>query len=396
MQVINMKVKMLGSFSVWVNGQSIVSGAKKLTKPWQLFCYLVLHRDKFVTTQQLITLLWPNGTLAESTNVLKNVVYSLRKELCGGESLTDSPIIYFTGGYRFDPAVDLELDVDVFSKLCDNANDLPKEKRFSSYEKAVKAYTGSFLPQLDQDLWVVPKALEYKQKYSQCVHGLCDLLWKEEKYKELLDVVSKAVEFDLLDEISTVYLFRAMWELKMYRVIVTTYSRMSQQYKNIFDGGFPQKIQDIYSDASEKINKVEQDIILIKTELTNDEQTARPQRGAYFCSYPNLRGSYGLLKRAVDRSEQVLMLALFTLSIPSPDEMDGYDLVRAMAEFKIVAMNTLRKTDAIARYSHNQYVMLISVTSLEDGRLVRDKIKKNYAKAISYKKVNIDVKLAEV
>lgn len=39
-QVENIRVEMLGGFSVWVNGQQIVEDAAKLTKPWQLFCYL--------------------------------------------------------------------------------------------------------------------------------------------------------------------------------------------------------------------------------------------------------------------------------------------------------------------------------------------------------------------
>ena len=398
MQVNSVKVVMLGSFSVWVNGELVVDQASKLTKPWQLFCYLVLHRDKFISNRKLISMLWADDLLTDPANVLKNAVYSLRKELCGGESLTDSPIIYSTGGYRFDPAVELELDVDSFVALCAAAQGSTEasQEKVALCRQAVAAYKGDFLPQLDQDLWAVPLALDYKRQYMSMVHSLSEFLWRSEEYKELLATASAALKVEPLDEKSMVYLFRAMDELKMYRVIVTTYSRMAQQYEDSLGGDIPSEALRIYNAASERINKTEQDIIVIKTELAGTEQTCRPQRGAYYCSYSNMRHMYTLLKRSAERNGQTLVLALFTLTTAKGVTATQYDLVRAMAEFKVVAMNNLRKADAISRYSRNQYVMLLSVKSLDDGRLVRDRIRDSFSNAAASRKMAVDVKLTEV
>ncbi len=398
MQVENLRVEVLGGFSVWLNGQLVMSNVPKLTKPWQLFCYLVLHRDKFVSNRKLISVLWPDDSLSDPANVLKNAVYSLRKELCGGESDTDSPIIYSTGGYRFDPAVELDLDADRFIGLCEAAAEAGEgDERTELYRQAVEAYKGDFLPLLDQDLWVVPLALEYRQRYIACAHGLCEALWRQENCKELLDVASAAVEADPLDDISMIYLFRAMDALKMYRVIVTTYSRMSQHYEDALGTSPPAETRNIFQAASERINKTEQDIIVIKTELTETDQSARPQqRGAYFCNYTNLRHMYGLMKRSAERNNQVLVLALFTLTAAKNATTIQFDLTRTMAEFKVVAMNNLRKADAFARYSRNQYVMLLSVNSLDDGRLVRDRICDSFAHAATSRHMAVDVKLSEI
>ncbi len=398
MLVEKIKVDMLGGFSVWVNGQLVIEDAAKLTKPWQLFCYLVLNREKFVSNRKLIAMLWADDMLTDPANVLKNAVYSLRKELCGGESLTDSPIIYSTGGYRFDPAVELQLDVDNFSQLCEQARNtqLEPEARVQHCRKALEAYKGDFLPQLDQDLWVVPLALNYKQKYLVCVHQVCEFLWQKRQHKELLDIASTANIFDPLDEQTVVYLFRALDALRMYRVIVTTYSKVAQNYGDTLGSEPPEEAQRICHAASERINKTEQDIIVIKTELTGTEQAQRPQRGAYFCSYSSLKHMYSLLKRAADRNKQTLVLALFTLMPVKGVMSDQYDLTRAMAEFKVVAMNTLRKADTIARYSRNQYVMLLSVSSLEDGRFVRDRIRESFSHAAANRNLVVDVKLTEV
>lgn len=398
MQVDSIKVEMLGGFSVWVNGELIVDDVPKLTKPWQLFCYLVLHRDKFITNRKLIAMLWADDVLTDPANVLKNAVYSLRKELCGGESLTESPIIYSTGGYRFDPSVSLELDVDDFLELCENAknNQDGPDQRTALCRQAVTAYKGDFLPMLDQELWVVPIALDCKRSYLGCVHALAEQLWQKRLHKELLDIAATATVFEPLDEKTTVYLFRALDALRMYRVIVTTYSKVAQNYEDTLGGEPPVEVQRIYNAASERINKTEQDIIVIKTEMTGTAQTTRPQRGAYYCSYSNLKHMYTIMKRSADRNDQVLVLALFTLSPAKNVTVTQYDMTRAMAEFKVVAMNTLRKADAIARYSRNQYVMLLTVNSLDDGRSVRDRIRESYSNAASSRKMMIDVKMTEV
>ena len=393
-----MKVNMLGGFSLWVNGKAVIEDAAKLTKPWQLFCYLVLHREKFVSSRKLITMLWADDLLTDPSNVLKNAVYSLRKELCGGESLTDSPIIYSTGGYRFDPAVQLDLDVNRFTALCEQANGQPtgSAQRMDTCRRAVAAYAGDLLPQLDQELWVVPLALEHKRHYIECVHELCETLWRNNQIKDLLDIASAAMAFDSLDEKTTVYLFRAMDALKMYRVIVTTYSKVVQHFEDALGADPPAEAQRIYNTASERINKTEQDIIIIKTEVTGAGQGSRPARGAYYCSYSNLKHMYSLMRRAAERNSQVLVLALFTLAPARNTDFTQYDMVHAMAEFKVVAMNSLRKADAFARYSRNQYIMMLSVNSLEDGRLVRNRIRDGFAHAMASRKVSLDTKLTEI
>ncbi len=398
MQVENIRVEMLGGFSVWVNERPVVENAAKLTKPWQLFCYLLVNREKFISSRKLIAMLWADDDLSDPANVLKNAVYSLRKELCGGESMTESPIIYSTGGYRFDPAVALDFDADLFAAQCGKAacEGLTPEARIEECRRAIAAYKGDFLPQLDQDLWVVPLALEYRRMYQKCAHDLCETLWEGRLYKELLDVASAAMQVDGLDEKTVVYLFRALDALRMYRVIVTTYSKVAQNYEDSLGGEPPPEVQRIHSAASERINKTEQDIIVIKTELTDTEQAEKPQRGAYYCTYSSLRHMYGFLKRSAERNSQALVVALFTLTPGKTVSPAQFDMTRAMAEFKVVAMNCLRKADAISRYSRNQYVMLLSVTSLEDGRLVRDRIRESFAHAAASRTMTVDVKLAEV
>ncbi len=398
MQVQKIKVYMLDSFSVWVNGELIVQSASRLTKPWQLFCYLILNREKFISSRKLIATLWEDDSLADPANVLKNAVYSLRKELCAGESSVESPIIYSSGSYRFDPAVELELDLDYFISQCAlSKNETEQEEVQMAYcKEAMEVYKDDFLPQLDQELWAVPYFINTRQKYLDCVHRLSEHLWKRGKYRELLDVVNKPFQLDMLDDQVLIFQLRALNELKMYRVIVTTYSKVVRQYRNSIGSVPPQEARVIYEQASEKVNKTEQDIMIIKADLTDGEQGSRPQRGAYFCNYSELHHVYSLLKRSSERNCQTLVLALFTLTSSRKADSQSSDLARAMTEFKVVAMIALRKADTFSRYSQNQYAVLLSVASLEAGRLVRDRICESFAKTPAARYFSVEVKMTEI
>ena len=74
-------IKMLGDFSVVADGRCVVDATAKLTKPWQLFCYLALNREHVTPSSVLLQELWGGEELADPANVLKNTVYALRREL---------------------------------------------------------------------------------------------------------------------------------------------------------------------------------------------------------------------------------------------------------------------------------------------------------------------------
>lgn len=57
-------IKMLGDFSVVADGRCVVDATAKLTKPWQLFCYLALNREHVTPSSVLLQELWGGEELA--------------------------------------------------------------------------------------------------------------------------------------------------------------------------------------------------------------------------------------------------------------------------------------------------------------------------------------------
>ena len=58
-------IKMLGDFSVVADGRCVVDATAKLTKPWQLFCYLALNREHVTPSSVLLQELWGGEELAD-------------------------------------------------------------------------------------------------------------------------------------------------------------------------------------------------------------------------------------------------------------------------------------------------------------------------------------------
>ena len=143
-------IKMLGDFSVVADGRCVVDATAKLTKPWQLFCYLALNREHVTPSSVLLQELWGGEELADPANVLKNTVYALRRELAGPVKPAESPILFRAGGYCLNGHIKWSVDTERFEQLCEKAERCTggSEAKMAAWRKAEGAFRGELLPQL--------------------------------------------------------------------------------------------------------------------------------------------------------------------------------------------------------------------------------------------------------
>ena len=121
-------IKMLGDFSVVADGRCVVDATAKLTKPWQLFCYLALNREHVTPSSVLLQELWGGEELADPANVLKNTVYALRRELAGPVKPAESPILFRAGGYCLNGHIKWSVDTESCAKRPSAAPAAAKQK----------------------------------------------------------------------------------------------------------------------------------------------------------------------------------------------------------------------------------------------------------------------------
>lgn len=374
------QVDMLGGLCVTADGAPVLENGAKVNKPWQLFCYLVLHRDTPCTLSRLMDAVWPEEELADPGNVLKNTIYALRRAFKGAESPAESPILFENGGYVCNPAIRFELDTEAFMERAKQAQTARGEEKAALLTEALDLYGGELLPQIADESWVMALSMQYRQLFVECASTLCAFLYEKEAYNELLAVATSAGAVEPLEEEFYLYTFRALFELKMYRSIITAYNRAVRVFSEELGAAPGQELQDIYAEATEQVDSMEQDIMIIKQEL-QEEAVSGPSSGPLYCTYDVFKYLYQMVARTSERSGRRVAIILMTLR-GKPGGM--YPTARvtgqAMNQMKsLILGGMLRKSDTVARYSRGQFIIMLSVDKVTNVRQVMERIKQSSA-----------------
>ena len=124
-EIAHIRATMLGRFALQQTGMKeprMVSLAGRSGRLWTLVAYLILHRDRGIPAQELIDLLWPDGSGNNPASTLQNNASRARNAMATlGFSDTKGMIRYENGLYRRGPGTDTWLDVDVFEDLARRA-----------------------------------------------------------------------------------------------------------------------------------------------------------------------------------------------------------------------------------------------------------------------------------
>ena len=74
-------VKMFGGFSLRIGDYAISDNLSRSSNVWNLLSYLIINRDKMISQEELIELLWPDEEIGNPANALKTVLYRTRNTL---------------------------------------------------------------------------------------------------------------------------------------------------------------------------------------------------------------------------------------------------------------------------------------------------------------------------
>lgn len=373
----SIRVDMLGGLSVWADDVSILDSSAKINKPWQVFCFLVLNRAAPTAPARLIANLWPDETLADPNNVLKNTIYALRREFKMVNKTSDSPILFENGGYICNSNIHFEVDVENFEKKCVCTTEGTTENKINSLIEAAELYKGGLLPQLDSEIWTMPLSVYYKERFSECMQELCSLLYESGKYSELLATATSANKIDPLKENYYVYIFRALYALGMHRVIIPTYHKTARIFVEEMGTPLRQEITDIYNASSEQVDQIEQDIMIIKDDLREIAHDSRPIVGPLYCTYDVFKYLYQMVARSSERTGGRIIIVLLTLQCEEGNCPPAKVMSAAMNQIKTMILGgLLRKSDTVARYSKSQYIIMLSIEHVGGAEAVMNRIRK--------------------
>ena len=375
-----LKAEMFGGLQIRVGDKTLVEKGARLNKPVELLVYLLLNAGTETTNEQIMEALWEEDEVENPAGALKNAAYSLRR-LLEKAGIREECIITRERQYCWNPEVPAEIDVERFNRLYETyvqGTKATKKETLAGCREGVALYAGDFLPALSDRYWLMTKASALRQRYLSMVLKLCDLLLEDgnrPNAEEVLNLCSRALLLEPLSEDVYPRYFIALRQLDMKAAVLSYYPVVANMFLDEVGEMLPSAIREIYSWASEGTNLTMEDIRHIQKDLDEVTRDDRPIRGAYFCPYEVFKHMYHMVVRSAARDDEAVILLLVTLL---PQQAPKHEMIRVMLGVKELIKNMLRKGDVFARYSRNQYVLMLSVKQTEDYQVIEDRLMREY------------------
>ena len=372
-----LQISMLGGFSLsYPDGTAIDYQSNRSNKLWMVLAYLLTHRGKQITQDELIDILWPDEEIDNPVNTLK----TMRHRLCGMlDALGGIPgkemIRYNHGIYAWSEEVDCVLDIDQFSTYCALAEqEQDDSQKISYYLNALEYYNGDFLPKLSSEMWVMSAHAYYHAEYLRVVKKCIALLRTENRYYEIITVCQKAVTIEPYDEDLHRELIDALVRTGAKQSALDHYEKVKELFYHEFGINLSEDLVELYKQIIDETNDAQMDLSFIASRLQEDMVP-----GAFYCEYALFKEIYRLMTRMMERNGQSVYLCLVSVT-----EKNGKHIVNtkkqneAVGRLRTAIQFSLRRGDVFTRYSVSQYLILLSSINYENTEMVLRRITDNF------------------
>lgn len=347
-------------------------------KVLNLVAFMIMARSRVVSHSELINLLWPDESVQNPVNALKAVICRIRTSLKPFLGKGIHPVITRNGSYAWNTEYECAVDAEEFEKLCKSAENesLDAYERIHLYRKAFDLYIGDFLPEISDQLWVIPLSVHYHNLYLRTVKDFAFLLEKEELFSEMCDICRRATEIEPYDEQLHILLMTALERQGNQAAAIEHYKRITDMLFHDL-GITPSKdLRNIYNRLMKDRKGKEMNLDAIVEDLR--ENTSQ---GAFVCEYGVFKELYRLEARRALREGTCAHICLITAT-PAGNEPEK-DIPTTLLNKKMdqlldILRSKLRKGDIILRYSVTQYIVMLANADFEDSIKVIDRVIRAY------------------
>ncbi|MEA4815624.1 MAG: BTAD domain-containing putative transcriptional regulator [Lachnospiraceae bacterium] len=369
------KINMLGEFSISYGDKTINDNSNRSKKIWTLLEYLIVFKNKRITQNDLIDLLWPEDESDNPANALKTLLFRARAVIDELGLSGKTMITYQCGTYSFSRSIPLELDSEKFDSLLSLAESAKDDdEKIDLLTKATKVYKGDFLPKSSLEIWAVPIVTYFHSKYIKAVHNLISLLNTKKMFEEIISLCQQAVNIDSYDENLHYYLIKALADTGAQQRAIQHYNYTKNLFFSHFGVNLSPKFTAVYKEIIKTSKTAETDLGIIRDNLKEEALI----KGALFCEYEIFKSIYQLMARSASRTGQSSFLCLITAmdlkcSLPPQKVLNNnmnylYDAIK----------NSLRHGDVYTRYSISQYLIMLFSLTYENAEMILGRTTRNF------------------
>lgn len=372
------EIHLLGKLEIKYNGMSLenISYPKKSSKRWVLFTYLLLNRDRVVTRDELIDMLWPNGEVSNPANSLKILVYQIRRIIddSGLISGNDSLLSVHTG-YRINPDIDIVLDIDIIDELAYKMGVATSyEEKISIVRQVAGYYSGNLYEGMIDSPWVASIQNKYVNLYKKIVSEGCALLYDRGEYQEVISHCNKAIMIQAYSEEFYYMMIRAYLALENFESANHIYAKLTEMLLTQY-GEKPDQAFDIEFREKSKGN--------VKTNITFDNmlklfsEDYSDDKGLYL-SYNEFRVIYRVASRMKFEGDVSHHVCMFTLAAKKGTHLREKEKDRLRNVLEEIIRTNLRRRDLFTRITLNQFVVLMAEMTDDEAASTIEQIVREY------------------
>jgi len=377
-----LQIRMLGGCSLTYGEKTIEDASYHLKKPWMMLIYLIVFRSRVVSVEELLSLLYPGEQGKSPQGALKTLVYRVRTMLDELE-LPDSRelILMARGSYAWNADVPAQIDTDLFELACQRAGGtswLLPEERLTSCLDALALYQGDFLAKAMGEPWVKPLADYYHAMYIHLVQTTVGLLEAQERWAEVTEVCTQAIQIDAYEESFYIHLVRSLVRTGQPEQALEQYKRMYALFYTQLGVTPPSEMTELYREIKQTIrqsvSQESEDLEAISRFLLREDRLT----GAFFCEPEVFTDIYNLEARSIARSGRSVNLGMIAAVMRDGSTPPQRLLSDYMERLGDCIQTSLRRGDVVTRYSANQYLLLLPAPSPAKGRLALNRILGNF------------------
>jgi DNA-binding SARP family transcriptional activator len=349
-------IQTLGRFDVIKDGNSLVmssSGSKKL---WELFKFMLTHRDRSFTPETLMDQLWVSETYSDPRSTLRRQMHRLRQSLAEEDAGDQLNTIRFTNGYyKWNETLDLEIDIDLFERLIKQGDAYmvtAPNKALDYYLEAISYYYGDYLPDCYDQHWVFPIRNHYRRLYLKTVLNAVILMKTNQQYDDIVTLCQKAIQIDIYEEAFHLHLMESLMAKGQQKQALEHYEYITGFYYH-----------EMGLKPSVEMRTLYKKLLQTNAPIVNDSNLCDALEAnvvldnAFYCEPSVFRSIYELERRRSQRSD-----ASFSIGVIDVASIIGYTQSQEnlrILHLKQHLMEKLRKGDTFTLWSDTQFIVLL-------------------------------------
>lgn len=366
------RLRLLGSFQVAVDGVSMTEVLGHSPKGIQLMQYLILNRGQMETTAALTRAMWPDSDATRPESALKTLISRLRTLMQQVSPALGACLKTVRGGYQWETQPDVSVDTEEFLAIAEDLRgriDVDNDLQTCAFRKMMSLYTGRLLRNQEQPEWMKRRADELHQLYLNVVEEALQKLADAGREAQMVGICREALDADPLNSSLNMRLMDAL-------VHTGRESEALQQYRYVSElHGSPDDSASALDDYYSRMLQSGRDLQASLTSVKNELLQGIDKPGALVCDRVVFGELFRLAQRSLERTDSPITLgvAMLTGLEKSPWQLDA-----AINGLINVMVAKLRRGDIITRLNATQVAFLLPQASETDAGTVADRLKRSF------------------